>query len=119
MSKSGRSLFIFSFYVMLSGLILLIVPKFILGFCGLPENSDTVARILGMVVFFLGTYYFRAGRHIELREFYRWTVMTRMSAIVILGALVVFAHLTPWVLVFGGIDFLGGLWTLIELNKEQ
>ncbi len=97
----------------------MIVPKPILGFCGISLEATTMTRILGMVVLFLGTYYFHAGRHIEYREYYRWSVITRMSAIFILGALVLFEHMTPWALLFGGIDFLGGLWTMIELNREQ
>lgn len=120
MSRTARSLFIFSFYVMASGLALLIFPAVFLRLAGLPESAVMVARILGMVVLFVGLYYFRAGRCCEdMTDFYRFTIFVRSLSLVGCGLFVLIGKVSPLILIFGGLDFAGAMWTLGAYNKEN
>jgi len=77
---------------------------------------DVVVRILGMTLVFYGYYYVRAGITGEkMISFFKWTIHTRMSAIVFLLVFVLLKLAPPIVLTFGAIEFLGATWTLVEL----
>ncbi len=118
MKASSRSIFLFSFYVMGSGLLLLIFPYWVLELTSVNPEAQVITRMMGMVVFFLGIYYLILGK-MEVTAFYKWTIPTRMSAIVFLTVFVLLQWLSAIVLVFGILDLAGAVWTALALAGER
>jgi hypothetical protein len=118
MSRAGTSIFVFSFWVLGSGVALLFYPTFMLGFIALSTSAALVARIFGMVLLILGFYYFMAGRHGGMTDFYRWTTYTRPAAFVIALLLVVTGQAPPLLIAFVMVDVLGAAWTFFALRQD-
>lgn len=118
MTRAGKSIFYFGFWVLACGLSLFLFPGFCLGLVGMHLPDTVVVRVLGMVLLYLAVYYFVAGRHPEFRPFYRVTVYTRSSALVIV-ALLAFAKMAdPKIVGFVVVDALGALWTGLALRRD-
>jgi hypothetical protein len=118
MTRAGRSIFYFGFWVLLCGLGLFLVPGLCLKVMGM-ELADTITvRLFGMVLVYLAIYYFVAGRHPEFRSFFRMTVYTRSSALLVVGALVLLGLAKPVLIGFVVVDALGALWTALALRKD-
>ncbi len=118
-SPPGTTVFVFSFWVLLCGVALLVVPGLLLPLMGVDAAGAPVARIFGMVLLFLGYYYLRLGRAGCYREFYRWSTHTRLAAVGITAVLVVLRLVPAPVLGFLAVDGLGALATLWALRKAQ
>ncbi|NWG17040.1 MAG: hypothetical protein HXY41_10425 [Chloroflexi bacterium] len=118
MSRPARSLAVFSVYVILLGLALLVIPDVWLPLYGLPKAADVWVRVVGMLLVLLAFYYVQAARH-EMMLFIRWTVYTRASVILFLGVFVLLGLAEPPVLLVGVIDLSGAIWTGIELRRVQ
>jgi len=112
MNQAAKSIYYFSFWPFLNGLFLLFLPKLFLGIVGVDASASIVARLFGMVLVFLGFYYFMAGRNPAVSPFYEWTIYTRMSAPLLVSLIVIFEQASPIILLFVGVDVLGALWTL-------
>lgn len=118
-SLPGTSVFVFSFWVLLCGVALLVVPGLLLPLMGVNAAGAPVARIFGMVLTFLGYYYLRLGRAGCYRDFYRWSTQTRLAAVVV-TAILVFLRLVPVpVLAFLAVDGLGAVATLWALRRTR
>ena len=113
----GRSLFFFSFWVLICGAVLTTYPFIMLEFLSVPRNAAIVARIFGMVLLFFGYYYLRAGLKGDMYDFYRWTVHGRFAALVISSLFVVLRFIGPVLFAFIAVDVLGALWTLLALRR--
>ena len=87
MSKAAFSVFVFSIYLFLLGLILLIVPNALLLPFGFPETTDVWVRVVGMLVLILGLYYSTSARN-ELTPMLRATVYARLSVLLFFIAFV-------------------------------
>ena len=118
MSKAARSLFVFGIYLILLGLFLLIAPNTLIAFFGLPTASDIWIRVVGMLLVLLAYYDIQAARK-NLIDFFRWSVVARMSVIVFFAVFVILDLVKPILLLFGGVDFLAAMWTYIALRKEK
>ena len=119
MSKAGKTVFYFGFWVMLCGLGLLLFPKLILGLMDIDASAAVVARILGMLLLFLASYYFVAGRRPQFRAFYWVTVGTRFSALLFVSGFVLFAGARPEMILFVVVDIAGAVATLLALRAEN
>jgi len=117
MSAAARSMFVFGLYLLVFGALLLVVPNVVLGVFGLHRTHEPWIRILGTVTGYLGIYYLVAARH-ETTALFRASIGVRLSLIVVLLALVVFANARPIVLVFGAVEALGALWTRAALGRR-
>ena len=53
MSKSARSVYVFSIYLFVLGLILEIIPNILLSLFFIPETSEVWIRVVGMLVLIL------------------------------------------------------------------
>lgn len=119
MSKAGKTIFYFGFWVLLCGLGMLLFPKLILGLMDIDESADVVARILGMLLVFLSAYYFVSGRRPGYRAFYWVTVGTRFSALLFVSAFVLFTDARPEMILFVVVDIAGAVVTLLALRAEN
>jgi len=118
MSKAARSSFVFGIYLVLLGLFLLIAPNTLITFFGLPAANDIWIRVVGMLLFLLSYYYIQAARK-NVTDFFRWSVVARMSVIVFFAVFVILDLVKPILLLFGGMDFLAATWTCLALRKEK
>jgi len=119
MTRAGSSIFYFGFWVLLCGVSLMFFPAFCLNIAGMYLDDVTVPRLFGMVLIYLAIYYFLAGRHPDFWPFYRITVFTRSSALVIVIIFTLLGIVRPVVIAFVSVDALGALWTLVSLKQDM
>jgi hypothetical protein len=113
-SAAARSVLVFGLYLLVVGALLLLVPDAVLKVLGLRRTHEPWIRILGTVTCYVGIYYLVAARH-EMTAFFRASIGVRLSLIVVLLALVLWANAKPILLIFGGIEAAGALWTRAAL----
>jgi hypothetical protein len=118
MSKSALSVFVFGLYLALLGIVLLVVPNFLLGLFFLPPTTEVWIRISGMLLLFLGFYYTQAARK-EMTDFFRWTIYVRATVILFFTAFVLLGLAEPSLILFGVVDLLGAIWTGAALRSEN
>lgn len=84
MSRSAVSLRVFSLYMFVLGLTLILVPNLLLRAFGFPLTREVWIRIVGMLVLILGYYDLMASRTENIALF-RWSVHVRLLAPIVLG----------------------------------
>jgi hypothetical protein len=119
MSRAGRSMFWFGFWVLACGIFLMFLPGMMLRVAWVTVSNDVILRIQGMVLIFLAIYYFVAGRHPEFRPLYRVTVYTRASALPVTAVMVLLLRANPLIILFTVVDALGALWTALALRADR
>lgn len=118
MSRAARTLKYFAIYLMLLGLTLVFVPNLIITLFGMAATPQVWVRVVGVLAFNIGVYYWYAARS-ECRELFMASVYTRA---LVLMSFAVFAALQlsePVLVLFGAVDFCGGLWTLYALRRDR
>ena len=118
MSKSARSMFVFSLYLYVLGAILVLIPNTLLRLFSDPPTNEVWIRVVGVVVFILGFYYFQASRN-ELKKFFKSTVYGRTAVLLFFIAFVIAGLAPPKLILFGVIDAAGALWTQLSLHSEK
>jgi hypothetical protein len=119
MSRAGKSIFYFGFWVLCCGISLMFFPKFCLDIAGIALNDYITVRIFGMVLLYLAVYYFVAGRNPAFRPFYFTTVFTRSSALLVMIIIVLLDMAKPIVIGFTLVDALGAFWTGLALRADR
>jgi hypothetical protein len=117
MSKASKTLFVFSGYVGIVALILMVVPNTLLELLGYPPTREVWIRIVGMCFGGLAFYY-ALGALENLRRFIQLTVLARSLTIVFFSLLYFLGLSRPVLIVFGVIDLLGAIWTELALRRE-
>lgn len=116
MTKTAQSVFAFGVYMIGEGLVLLLAPNVLLQLVQLPQTSEVWIRLVGIALLVLGYYYIRAARS-NITEFFNWTVHARLAQFAVITGLVTFGLGSPVILIFAGVEFASGLWTLSTLRK--
>jgi hypothetical protein len=116
MSKTAKSIFYYSFYMLGMGLGLFFIPNLILGLFGFEPTTDVWARMLGLLAFCAGILYFHCARTNQT-EFFLVSVPERVLFFLGTVALVVFFDLTPMLAAIGSVDLLGAVWTGWTLKR--
>jgi hypothetical protein len=118
MSKSARSVFVFSLYLFVLGIILVVIPNNLLDIFSVPRTNEVWIRVVGMLVLILGFYYFQASRN-EIKIFLQWTVYVRIAVLLFFIAFVILGFAPPILILFGFIDAIAALWTQLSLRSEK
>jgi hypothetical protein len=118
MSNSARSVFVFGLYLVVLGIILLVVPNFLLGMFFLPSTTEVWIRVVGMLLLFLGFYYTQAARK-EMTDFFQWTVYVRPTVILFFTTFVLLGFASAPLILFGVVDLLGAIWTGLALRSSK
>ncbi len=118
MSRTATSVFVFAVYLYLLGFILVVTPGTLLRLFRFPAADGLWIRVVGMLVIILGFYYSHAARA-ELRPFFVWTVIGRVSVLLFFMAFVVAGFAPPVLILFGVIDFAAAMWTLLAIRSES
>ena len=117
MSKSAFTVKAFGIYLLILGVTLILIPNLLLSIFRMPQTSEVWIRVVGVLVFNIGVYYWYAAK-CEAKAFFRASVFTRVF---VLASFIVFAALglcSPVLIVFGTVDFAGGIWTYLVLRAE-
>lgn len=117
MSESARSIQFFGVYMVVLGILLVLVPNVMLAFAAMPPTGEVWIRLVGMLVMILGSFYVVAGRN-GLTAFFRWTLVTRLSAVLFLLGFIFARLASPFILVFWLGDLAGAIWTYLALRRE-
>ncbi len=117
MSNSAKTVYYFSFYLLLTGVNLLVAPNLLLETFGMPPTDEVWIRVVGMLVFLIGVYYMAAAK-LGMHAWFKVTVFTRIAVPLFFVAFVMMGWAGPSLLLFGGIDLAGSIWTYFALKKE-
>lgn len=117
MSKAAKSMTVFAGYLLLLGLVLVLVPNFLLRVFRIAPTGEVWIRVVGMLVLVLAFYYWNSART-ELTSFFRWTVIARSSVPLFFLAFVAAGLASPMLILFGVVDLAGALWTALALRRD-
>lgn len=118
MSHAAFTIKAFAVYLGALGASLVFAPNLMLALFGFAPTSEVWIRVLGVVVFNLGWYYWYAAVS-EARPFFAASVATRVFALIAFTGLVVAGFAPPMLALFGVIDAAGGAWTWLALRKDR
>jgi hypothetical protein len=119
MSRPAVSILGFGVYLAAGGLLLVLMPRELCSLLHLRPPGDTMwVRLCGMFFLDLAFYCIQAALSDE-RTFVRWSVRTRPLTIVFLVVFVAGGLENPSILIFGVIDLLATLWTILALRTPR
>lgn len=110
MTNAAKSVYYFGFYLFVLGFTLIVSPNLLLSMFGFEPTTEVWIQVLGAVVFTIGIYYvFTAPTNNE--TFIKITIYSRVSILAWFTLFVLLGWANPALLLFGGFDVLGALWT--------
>lgn len=116
MTKASKSVYYFGFYLLATGLALVFAPNIMLTVFGMEPSSEVWIRVVGTLVFAIGTYYvFTAPTNNAM--FLKWTVYNRVLIAAWFTLFVAMGWAEWQLLLFGGIDLIGAAWTWSAMRK--
>lgn len=118
MSKPALTLKVFGVYLFILGIGLILLPNLILSVFGVPPTSEVWIRVVGVLVFNIGIYYWYAAKH-EARIIFLASVYARTFVLAAFIAFVVTGLVSPVLILFGTVDFAGAIWTFVALKTEK
>jgi hypothetical protein len=118
MSQSGKSLFYFGIYVLIMGLQFIFMPEMVIKLTQLPPVHLGWARAIGLLILVIGCYDAYCGYN-NIKPLIKFSVIVRLGFA--LGAVLLFAFgLMPVsIILLGGVDALGAIWTYFALKSEN
>jgi hypothetical protein len=118
MSKTAFTVKCFGIYMLLLGVGLVLVPNVLLPLFTMPETSEVWTRVVGVLAFETGIYYWYAAKS-EARPFFLASVYVRAAVPFIFTAFAVLGFASPVLVLFGIADLLSAVWTFLTLQKES
>ena len=116
MSPAAFSLKAFACYLFVLGIALAVLPHLLLGVFGL-EATEVWIRVVGVLVFNIGVYYWAAAAG-EARTVFVASVGTRVLVFLAFASFAALGLTQPVLVLFGAADLAGGLWTAAALRKS-
>jgi hypothetical protein len=117
MTKSALTLFFFAFYLFGLGAVLLVAPNWLLGLFEMTGTTEVWIRVVGMLVVFIGVYYLIAAKH-NFLPVMEASVKVRVAVLLFFAAFVALNWAPSALLLFGGVDLAGAVWTYLTLRSE-
>lgn len=115
MNRTGKTLFVFGLYAILTGAVFIAYPP-IIKILHLPTISSGWLRLIGLLVIALGSYYVVAGKTNDF-VFARASVIIRFGFFIGVVILVITGEMPGSLLTFGILDAMGALWTRSTLKR--
>jgi hypothetical protein len=116
-SKAALSVKVFSVYLLLLGLVLVLSPNTLLRVFRMAATGEVWIRVVGMLVLLFAYYYWNAARA-GLTGFFRWTIAARTAVLLFFIGFVVVGLAPPTLILFGLVDLAGAVWTALALRGE-
>ncbi|QOI98098.1 MAG: hypothetical protein HRU69_11645 [Flammeovirgaceae bacterium] len=118
MTAASKSVQYFAIYLLLLGLALIIFPNSMLSVLMMPETNEPWIRVVGVLVFNLGIFYFyMASTNNPL--FLTLSVYLRSSVIVWFAVFSLLEWVSPMIILFGVVDLLAAGWTYYLLKAGK
>lgn len=111
-------MWVFGWYMLIEGAILLFFPNQLLVTIGLPPTDEVWIRVVGWAVIALGYYYIHAAHH-NVEPFFRWTVVIRITQFFVFAAFVLLNLVGAIVIALASLELLSGLWTLFAIKRGR
>lgn len=108
---------VFGIYLATGGLLLVWIPAFVCQMLTLDAPQGVWVRITGML-FCILAYYCVCAASQEATAFIRWSVYSRPTTLLFLGAFAAAKLVQPVILIFGVIDVAASLWTALALRAD-
>lgn len=118
MTKASKTVYYFGFYLIVLGLILVFVPNILLTLFDLESTSEVWIHVVGSLVFALGTYYVFIAKA-DHESLLKATVFNRLLIFAWFILFVILGWVGWQLILFGGIDLLGAIWTWNAMQKAQ
>jgi hypothetical protein len=118
MTQSGKSLFFFGIYVVCTGLLFVIIPENITSLMMLPPVPSGWARFIGLLALVIGSYDIYAGQA-NIKPLIKISVLIRLGFASGSILLYVFGQMPISIILLGGVDALGAVWTTMALKSEK
>ena len=116
MSSVAKSVYYFSFYLLLAGLVLFLFPNFLLPLLGMHATSEVWVRLVGTLTFILGIFFNYTARHNVLPFFYISLFGRGTFTLAIILAILFYNAPLP-LLLFAAVDVIGLIWTLVTYRR--
>ena len=117
-SSAAFSIKFFGLYALLTGLNLMIAPNMLLGMFGIPVTNEVWIRVVGVLAFNIGVYYWYAAK-CEAKAFFEATVYARGFVFVAFAAFVALGFVNKALILFGAVELIGAIWTWLALRKDK
>ena len=119
MTRSQQSIVYFSYYVLISGFLLLFFPSFLLEILlgEMEQDQLFIYHILGLIACCVGIYYWYCGQHQQI-GFFKITILGRTLFFVGTIVIVLLTGAPAIMMGMGTLDFVGALWTYWALQKD-
>ena len=117
MTKSGKSLFYFGIYAVCAGLLLIVFPERILNLLQIPSMPAGWTRVVGLLAIVIGIYDILCGQK-NIKPFIIVSIYVRLGFTLSTILLYIFGQMPISIILIGGIDALGAVWTSIALKSE-
>lgn len=117
MGSAALTIKAFGIYAILTGLNLMMAPNLLLSTLGIPATNEPWLRVVGVLAFVIGYYYWACGVA-NATAFFKATLVGRTLGFLLPLVLIVAAG-APWQLaLFGLIDLAGAAWTALAMRAE-
>ena len=117
-STSAFTVKAFGVYALLTGLNLMFAPNMLLGLFGIPATSEVWIRVVGVLAFNIGIYYWFAAK-CEAKAFFEATVYLRGFVFIAFATFVALGFVNKALILFGVVEVAGAVWTWLALRKEK
>jgi hypothetical protein len=117
-SASAFTVKAFGIYVLLTGLNLMFAPNMLLGMFGIPATNEVWIRVVGVLAFNIGIYYWYAAK-CEAKAFFEATVYARGFVFIAFATFVALGLVNKALILFGCMEVAGAIWTWLALRKEK
>lgn len=114
MNPTTVSIFVFGIYLIFVGAGFLLLPNLLLPMFKFPKTEEPWIRVVGVLVLIIALFYLVAADY-NLTVIFWTTIFGRTFVLLSFAGLVLTKKAKPMLLMFGVIDALGALWTLITL----
>lgn len=116
--NAQTSMFFFGVVMVGQGLLLVVVPNFLLALLGIEDARDYWVRFVGVALLILSIYYIRSGFE-NLTSFFYSTVIGRTVQFILI-LILFFVYKFSIILVgFSLFEFFTGLWTFYCLRIQK
>lgn len=115
MNPTELSVLVFGIYLVVVATGFLFMPNVVLPLFKMPKTNEQWIRVLAVVIGALAYYYIVSALN-DLTPFFWATVYGRFGVFICFVGLVIAKKAKSPLILFGVIDALGGLWTLLTLN---
>ena len=117
-SASAFTVKFFGIYALLTGLNLMFAPNMLLGMFGIPETSEVWIRVVGVLAFNIGIYYWYAAK-CEAKAFFEATVYARGFVFIAFATFAALGLVNKALILFGCVEVAGAIWTWLAHRKEK